>query len=96
MHEASVCLQEAKNGDFDLKMDYLEQKIDLELGTLKLTEAYQEIIDYNYRPGAVKAVISIASTPCEKSPFLLSVSIYLFSLNIKVKIKIKTTKSRSS
>jgi len=60
-------------------MKYLEQRLNLEFGTFKLTDAYEEAINYPYRPAAVRAVVTVLATPCEKSPFLLSVSFYLRS-----------------
>lgn len=57
-------------------MDYLEQRLNIEFGNLKLTDAYKEAVTYSYRPGAVKAVVTVLATPCEKSPLPLSVSFY--------------------
>ena len=66
--------QEAKDGDTKTKLDYLHQKLDVELGTFKLTDAYEAAIRYPFRPGAAKAVIGVIANPCEKTPFLISVS----------------------
>lgn len=52
---------------------FIGQRLDLELGTFELTEAYEEAINYAFRPGAVKAVVGILATPCEKSALPLSV-----------------------
>lgn len=71
-------MQEAKSSNFEKRMEYLEQRLDIELGTLKLTGAYEEGINYPFRAGAVKAVVAIIATPCEKSPLPLSVRIFLF------------------
>lgn len=43
-----------------------------------MTDAYEEGINYPFRTGAVKAVVGLIATPCEKSPLPLSVSIFLF------------------
>lgn len=66
--------QEAKNGDTKTRLNYLHQKLDVELGTFKLTDAYEAAIRYPFRPGAAKAVIGVIANPCEKTPFLISVS----------------------
>ncbi|XP_043521132.1 apolipophorins isoform X2 [Frieseomelitta varia] len=68
----TITLQEAKNGDTKTKLDYLHQKLDVELGTFKLTDAYEAAIRYPFRPGAAKAVIGVIANPCEKTPFLIS------------------------
>ncbi|XP_071631577.1 apolipophorins [Temnothorax longispinosus] len=70
--EPIITLEEAKKGDIEKKVKYLEQRLDLELGTFKLTDAYEEAINYPFRPGAVKAVVSVLATPCEKSPLPIS------------------------
>ncbi|KAM0732090.1 Apolipophorin [Formica fusca] len=67
-----ITLEEAKSSNFEKRMEYLEQRLDIELGTLKLTGAYEEGINYPFRAGAVKAVVAIIATPCEKSPLPLS------------------------
>ncbi|XP_019888404.1 apolipophorins [Ooceraea biroi] len=67
-----VTLEEAKKGTNEKKIEYLEQRMNIELGTFKLTDAYQEAINYPYRPGAVKAVVGVIATPCEKSPLPIS------------------------
>jgi len=46
---------------------------------MKLADAYEEAINYPYRPAAVRAVVTVLATPCEKSPLPLSVSFYLRS-----------------
>lgn len=66
--------QEAKKGNFEKKLEYIGQRLDVEFGTFTLTDAYVEAIRYPFRPSAAKAVVGIISTPCEKSPFPLSVS----------------------
>lgn len=68
--------QEAQKGDNEKKITYLEQRLDVEFGTFKLTDAYEEAVNYPYRPGAIKAVIAIMASPCEKSPLPLSVRPY--------------------
>lgn len=55
-----------------LPLKYLKQKLDVELGTLKLTDAYEEAIHYPFRPGAAKVVIGVHATVCEKSPLPIS------------------------
>lgn len=67
-----ITFEEAKAGDFEKRVQYLEQRLDLEFGTFKLTGAYEEGINYPFRAGAVKAVVAIIATPCEKSPLPLS------------------------
>lgn len=68
-----ACSQEAKKGDPMKLFQFIGQRLDLELGTFELTEAYEEAINYAFRPGAVKAVVGILATPCEKSALPLSV-----------------------
>nr|XP_012225513.1 PREDICTED: apolipophorins [Linepithema humile] len=67
-----ITLEEAKEGDILKILQFIGQRLDLELGTFELTEAYEEAINYSFRPGAVKAVVGILATPCEKSPLPLS------------------------
>lgn len=67
-----VTFEEAKKGDIEKRLDYIGQKLDVEFGTFKLTDAYEEGINYPFRAGAVKAVVGILATPCEKSPLPLS------------------------
>jgi len=62
-------------------LQYIGQRLDMELGTFELTEAYEEAINYPFRPGAVKAVVGILATPCEKSSLPLSVSFLIHFLN---------------
>lgn len=50
--------------------------MDVELGTFKLTDAYEAAIRYPFRPGAARAVVGVIANPCEKSPFPISVSFY--------------------
>lgn len=52
--------------------------MDVELGTFKLTDAYEAAIRYPFRPGAARAVVGVIANPCEKSPFPISVSFYFF------------------
>ncbi|XP_023246016.1 apolipophorins [Copidosoma floridanum] len=67
--EPLVSLQEAKEDkQTSTKIKYLKQRLDVELGTFKLTDAYEAAIRYPFRPGAAKAVVGLISTPCEKSP----------------------------
>jgi hypothetical protein len=73
-----MCLQEAKKSDISKILQFIGQRLDLELGTFELTEAYEEAINYSFRPGAVKTVVGILATPCEKSSLPLSVSSYSF------------------
>ncbi|XP_046751140.1 apolipophorins [Diprion similis] len=69
----TITYEEAKAGDGKKKLDYLGQAIVNELGTFKLTDAYQEALNYDFRPGASKTVIGVIATPCTKS--LLPVSL---------------------
>ncbi|XP_076294213.1 retinoid- and fatty-acid binding glycoprotein apolipophorin [Lasioglossum baleicum] len=55
-----------------LPLEYLKQKLDVELGTLTLTDAYEEAIHYPYRAGAAKVVIGVHVNVCEKSPLPIS------------------------
>lgn len=68
-------MQEAKASDTTKRLTYLQQRLDVELGTFKLTDAYEEAINYPFRPGAAKVVIGVIANPCEKSPLPISVSI---------------------
>ena len=56
----------------------MKQRLDTELGTFKLTDAYEEAIRYPFRPGAAKAIIGVFATPCEKSPLPISVTKFFF------------------
>lgn len=76
-----MCLQEINNGDILKILQFIGQRLDLELGTFELTEAYEEAINYAFRPGAVKAVVGVLATPCEKSPLPLSVGFPIHILN---------------
>lgn len=58
----------------ETKLNYLHQKLDVELGTYKLTDAYEEAIRYPFRVGAAKAVVGVIANPCAKSPLIISVS----------------------
>lgn len=49
-------------------MQFLKQRLDVELGTFKVTDAYEAAIRYPFRPAAAKAVVGVISLPCEKSP----------------------------
>nr|XP_012148156.1 PREDICTED: apolipophorins [Megachile rotundata] len=68
----SVSMEEAKEGNTEKKITYLHQKLDIELGTFRLTDAYEEAIRYPFKPGAAKAVVGVIANPCEKSPFPIS------------------------
>ncbi|KAG7188374.1 hypothetical protein KM043_008028 [Ampulex compressa] len=67
-----VSFQEAKEGDLEKRISYLGQRLDVELGTFKLTDAYEAAIRYPFRPGAARAVVGVIASPCEKSPFPIS------------------------
>lgn len=71
-----ISLEEAKEGDAKTRLKYAKQKLDIELGTFKLTDAYEEAIHYPFRAGAVKVVVGVIASPCEKSPLPLSVRLY--------------------
>ncbi|XP_014235825.1 apolipophorins [Trichogramma pretiosum] len=49
-------------------VQYVKQRLDVELGTFKVTDAYEAGIRYPFRAGAAKAVVGVISQPCEKSP----------------------------
>lgn len=66
--------QEAKKSDIIKRMEYIMQRLDVEFGTYMLTDAYIEAVTYPYRPDAAKTVVTIISSPCEKSPLPISVS----------------------
>ncbi|XP_012523598.1 apolipophorins [Monomorium pharaonis] len=70
--EPILTFEEAKKGGSETLQKYLEQRLNVELGTLRLTDVYEEAIKYPYRPGAVKAVVVIGGTTCEKSPLPIS------------------------
>nr|XP_034187967.1 apolipophorins [Osmia lignaria] len=80
----SVSLEEAKEGDTEKKITYLHQKLDVELGTFRLTDAYEEAIRYPFRPGAAKVVIGVIANPCEKSPFPISLQQIRLLLGMKI------------
>ncbi|XP_018353837.1 PREDICTED: apolipophorins [Trachymyrmex septentrionalis] len=82
--EPIITFEEAKKGDYEKQVTYLEQRINLELGALKLTDAYEEAINYPFRPGAVKAVVAVFASPCEKSPLPLSLQQLRLLLGLKV------------
>nr|UEP64281.1 apolipophorin [Cotesia flavipes] len=67
-----ISLEEAKEGDAKTRLKYAKQRLDIELGTFKLTGAYEEAIHYPFRAGAVKVVVGVIASPCEKSPLPLS------------------------
>jgi hypothetical protein len=80
-----ITYEEAKKTkDMEKKIKYVEQRLAMELGTIKLKDAYDEAINYPYRPGAVKAVIAVLTTHCEKS--LLPLSVQQLRLLIGLKI----------
>jgi hypothetical protein len=70
--EHLVSFQEAKEGDYKEKLKFMKQRVDVELGTFKLTDAYEQAIKYPFRPGSAKAVVGIFVSPCEKSPLPVS------------------------
>ncbi|XP_024936320.1 apolipophorins isoform X2 [Cephus cinctus] len=70
--EPHITLAEAKSGSVKEALLYAKQQLNMELGTTKLTEAYEEAINYPFRPTAAKAVVGVIATPCEKSPLPLS------------------------
>ncbi|KAG5308105.1 APLP protein, partial [Acromyrmex insinuator] len=82
--EPIITFEEAKKGDYEKKVKFLEQRVNLELGTLKLTDAYEEAIKYPFRPGAIKAVVAVFATPCEKSSLPLSLQQLRLVLGLKV------------
>ncbi|XP_035725460.1 apolipophorins-like [Vespa mandarinia] len=65
-------LQDAIKGDIETKLKYLKQRYDVEFGTFKLTDAYEQAINYPFRTGAAKAVVGVIVSPCEKSPLPIS------------------------
>ncbi|XP_076681659.1 retinoid- and fatty-acid binding glycoprotein apolipophorin isoform X2 [Andrena cerasifolii] len=67
-----ITLEEAKSSNTEQRLTYLQQRLDVELGTFKLTDAYEEAINYPFRPGAAKVVIGVIANPCEKSPLPIS------------------------
>ncbi|CAK9823680.1 unnamed protein product [Anthophora retusa] len=79
-----ISLQDAKQGEMKKKIEYLHQRLDVELGTFKLTDAYDEAIRYPFRPGAAKAVIGVIANPCEKSPLPVSLQQVRLLLGLKV------------
>ncbi|KAL6267909.1 hypothetical protein P5V15_000977, partial [Pogonomyrmex californicus] len=82
--EPILSLEEAKKGNMEKKMQYLEQRIDLEFGSFSLTDAYEEAVGYPFRPAAVKAVVGILTFACEQS--VLPLSYQQFRLLIAQKI----------
>ncbi|XP_063988684.1 apolipophorins [Diachasmimorpha longicaudata] len=67
-----ITLKQAKEGDLQTRLNYVKQRVDVELGTFAITDAYEEAIRYPFRIGSAKAVVGIVATPCEKSPLPLS------------------------
>ncbi|CAL7938756.1 unnamed protein product [Xylocopa violacea] len=67
-----VTMEEAKEGDVSKKIDYVHQKLDIELGTFRLTDAYETAVKYPFRPGAAKVVIGVIANPCVKSSLPIS------------------------
>ncbi|KAF7405857.1 hypothetical protein HZH68_005226 [Vespula germanica] len=65
-------LQDATQGNIELTLKYLKQRYDVEFGTFKLTGAYEQAINYPFRPEAAKAVVGVIASPCEKSPLPIS------------------------
>lgn len=58
--------------------------MDVELGTFKLTDAYEAAIRYPFRPGAARAVVGVIANPCEKSPFPISLQQLRLILGLKI------------
>ncbi|XP_043491499.1 apolipophorins [Polistes fuscatus] len=79
-----ISLPEAIKGDTKKRIKYLEQRYDVEFGTFKLTEAYEQAINYQFRPEAVKAVVGVIASPCEKSPLFISLQQLRLLLGQKV------------
>ncbi|XP_034949851.1 apolipophorins [Chelonus insularis] len=67
-----ISLKEAKEGDTQTRLKFAKQRLDVELGTFKLTDAYEEAVRYPFRTGAAKIVVGVIANPCEKSPLPLS------------------------
>lgn len=67
-----VTFNQAKEGDLQTRLKFAKQRVDVELGTYAITDAYEEAIRYPFRTGAAKAVVAVTASPCEKSPFPLS------------------------
>lgn len=65
----------------------------MELGTFRLTDAYEQAIRYPFRAGSAKAVVGVLVSPCEKSPFLLSVILNFTTTYYKITYKIKSSKN---
>lgn len=73
--EPLLTFKEVKEGDPEMKYKYAKQRLNVELGTFKLTDAYEEAVSYPFRAGAAKAVVGVLASPCEKSPLPISVII---------------------
>nr|XP_033329599.1 apolipophorins [Megalopta genalis] len=78
-------LRELRNsmGPIMLPLMYAKQRLDVELGTLKLTDAHEEAIGYPFRPGAAKAVVGVHAFACEKSPLPISLQHIRLMLGLK-------------
>lgn len=78
-------VKEAKNTmkKLTVPLSYAKQRLDVELGTLKLTDAYHEAVNYPFRPGAAKAVIGVHASRCEKSAFPVSLQQLRLMLGLK-------------
>ncbi|XP_011501184.1 PREDICTED: apolipophorins-like, partial [Ceratosolen solmsi marchali] len=69
VREALISFQDAKEDKISYKkLKYLRQRLDVELGTFKVTDAYEAAIRYPFRAAAAKVVVGLISLPCEKSP----------------------------
>ncbi|XP_058796215.1 apolipophorins [Phymastichus coffea] len=68
--EPVITLQEAKEDkQGHKKVEFLRQRLAVELGTSKIANAFEDAIRYPFRAAASKAVIGLISSNCEKSAF---------------------------
>lgn len=74
-----ITFNEAKAGNTETRVNYAKQRLNVELGAFKLTDAYEEAINYPFRTGAAKVVVGVLASPCEKSPLPLSVIFFVLN-----------------
>ncbi|KAJ8687230.1 hypothetical protein QAD02_023024 [Eretmocerus hayati] len=68
-HDPIITFKEFKEDTKgEKKLKFLKQKFDVELGTFKVSDAYEAAVKYPFRTAAAKAVVGVISQPCVKSP----------------------------
>lgn len=82
--EPLITFKEAKEGNPETRFNYVKQRLNVELGAFKLTDAYEEAIHYPFRTGAAKVVVGVLASPCEKSPLPLSLQHFRLFMGQKI------------